>query len=254
MKILTIGNSFSEDSTKYLYAIAKSDGRELKVVNLYIGGCCLELHWNNVLENKADYDYQLNGVSSDKVVSILDTLLEDNWDVITIQQCSGLSGLIGSYRPYSRLLSEYIKKYTPNAKLYMHQTWAYEIDSIHEQFINYHSSQSEMFQALLHCYQTIASELALDIIPFGQVIQALRKIPLFDYAKGGISLCRDGFHMHEVYGRYALAATWYMNIVGGDLLANQFIPPVIEGISAAPSEIMQIKQCIMSSDYIGLTK
>lgn len=59
LKILAIGNSFSQDSTTYLYDLAKSGGVELKVVNLYIGGCSLETHWNNIVENKKDYEYQL---------------------------------------------------------------------------------------------------------------------------------------------------------------------------------------------------
>ncbi len=44
MNILAIGNSFSQDATRYLYDIALSDNVNIKVVNLYIGGCSLELH------------------------------------------------------------------------------------------------------------------------------------------------------------------------------------------------------------------
>ncbi len=45
IKILCIGNSFSEDAMKYLHAIAKCGGMEVKTVNLYIGGCPLIKHW-----------------------------------------------------------------------------------------------------------------------------------------------------------------------------------------------------------------
>ena len=43
--VLAIGNSFSQDATHYLHQIAASDNVEMKVVNLYIGGCSLEQHW-----------------------------------------------------------------------------------------------------------------------------------------------------------------------------------------------------------------
>lgn len=33
MNVLTIGNSFSEDSTRYLHGIAKSDGVDIQVAN-----------------------------------------------------------------------------------------------------------------------------------------------------------------------------------------------------------------------------
>ncbi len=38
LKILSIGNSFSQDAQRYLYDISKSNGEEIKNVNLYIGG------------------------------------------------------------------------------------------------------------------------------------------------------------------------------------------------------------------------
>ena len=36
MDVLSIGNSFSEDSQRYLNGIAKADGVELNTFNLYI--------------------------------------------------------------------------------------------------------------------------------------------------------------------------------------------------------------------------
>ena len=51
MKILAIGNSFSQDATRYLQDIAASAGENLFVRNLYIGGCSLEMHAKNITEN-----------------------------------------------------------------------------------------------------------------------------------------------------------------------------------------------------------
>lgn len=61
IKILAIGNSFSQDATTYLYDIAQVDQLELKVVNLYIGGCSLKTHWDNIQMDAKHYDYELNG-------------------------------------------------------------------------------------------------------------------------------------------------------------------------------------------------
>lgn len=38
MKVLAIGNSFSNDAMRYLHGIAKADGVDMKTVNLFIGG------------------------------------------------------------------------------------------------------------------------------------------------------------------------------------------------------------------------
>ena len=39
MKILFIGNSFSEDANVYLYRLAKSVGADFEALSLVIGGC-----------------------------------------------------------------------------------------------------------------------------------------------------------------------------------------------------------------------
>ena len=61
IKILTIGNSFSEDATRYIHQIAESAGEECLVVNLYIGGCPLWYHADNIVTNKQEYRYERNG-------------------------------------------------------------------------------------------------------------------------------------------------------------------------------------------------
>ena len=58
IKILTIGNSFSEDAVEqHLHDIAKADGVKVIIGNMYIGGCSLERHLNNAKDNKAAYKY-----------------------------------------------------------------------------------------------------------------------------------------------------------------------------------------------------
>ena len=50
MKILSIGNGFSQDAQKYLHALARHNGVRAKAVNLYIGGCSLRTHYLNMLD------------------------------------------------------------------------------------------------------------------------------------------------------------------------------------------------------------
>lgn len=224
MKILAIGNSFSEDAAAYLYQIAKAGGEDIKVVNLYIGGCSLQRHWNNVEGDIADYDYQLNGSHTDRKISIKEALMEEKWDIVTLQQCSGQSGLKESYYPYIEKLSEYVTSLVPGAKQWIHKTWAYEKDSDHEEYGYYDCNQDKMYEELTKAYHLAAEKLSLKIIPCGDVIQYLRKLPAFDYGNGGMSLCRDGYHMNIPYGRYALALTWYKTLLHGDILTNTFVP------------------------------
>ena len=81
-----------------------------------------------------------------------------------------------------------------------------------------------MFRRLSCAYETAAERVGITLIPCGDVIQALRKEIPFQYERGGLSLCRDGFHMSYLYGRYALAAAWYRAITGKKLEGNSYTP------------------------------
>ena len=245
MKILVLANSFGEDSTKYLYDMAKFGGEEHKIVNLYIGGCCLERHYRNVMEDLKEYDYQLNGRFYGRKVSFKEVLLEDQWDIVTLQQCSGYSGLIDSYEPYFKTLVTTIGAHAPYAKILIHQTWAYEKDSDHGHFEFYDHDQSKMYLQLKSCYEAMSQEYGLEIISFGDLIQALRALPIFDYDSTGFSLCRDGFHMHFFYGRYALSALWYHLVLKGNLKDNAYIPQQVEGMVIEMDKIEAIKSIVL---------
>ena len=224
INILAIGNSFSQDATQYLHQIAEADGVETKVVNLYIGGCSLERHWANVQSGAKDYLYELNGKSTERYVSVQEALQEEKWDYIVTQQASHDSGWAETYEPFLGSLVDYIRKQVPGAQILIQETWAYEIDSTHGNFPRYHNSQQEMYERLSRAYNEAAHRHGLKLIPCGDVIQELRKIPPFVYEEGGISLCRDGFHMNYIYGRYALAAVWYKTITGNSVAENTYIP------------------------------
>ena len=83
-------------------------------------------------------------------------------------------------------------------------------------------NQDVMYKAICNVYKKVAEEIKADgIIPSGDVIQTLRSRPEFNYPQEP-SLCRDGFHMHLLYGRYAVGATWFETLLGGNILESKF--------------------------------
>lgn len=224
MNILAIGNSFSQDATRYLHAVMLSGGVAGRVVNLYIGGCSLEQHWRNAQTDSAGYLYELNGESTGRYVSIAQALAEGGWDVITLQQASHDSGLERTYFPYLEELLAYVRRAAPKARVLLHETWAYERDSTHPQFPRYHCDQAEMYASLRGAYAAAAQRCGLDMLPCGDVVQAVRGRAPFVYEAGGLSLCRDGFHMSLTYGRYLLAAVWYETLTGRSIYSSSYAP------------------------------
>ena len=243
MKILSIGNSFSRDAHKWLHQVAESAGEDIYAVNLFIGGCSLSTHWEHFLDRAEAYDLEINGVFQRKA-ALTDTLYSDNWDVITLQQVSNFSGDYSTFEPYLTDLYENVKKSNPNARIYLHKTWAYEIDSEHDGFLKYGRNQSEMYKKICEAYETAAKKLSLGIIPTGDVIQYLRdNTEYFDYKNGGESLNRDGFHLSYLYGRYAAAVTWFSYLCGADAENVTFVPES-EGITADPNILKIINKSV----------
>lgn len=216
MKILSIGNSFSADAHAYLHALAEQRGEDLSTVNLAIGGCSLETHWKNVEENNQNYLHSINGGDWEtQLVTIEEIIKSDRFDAITLQQVSHFSGQYETYQPYLNNLIEYVRKFQPGADLYIHRTWAYEIDSTHSGFSTYDCDQKKMYNEICSASNSACLVTGGTLIPSGDVIQALReRLPAFDYANGGESLCCDGFHMSHTYGRFAVALTWLATFTG----------------------------------------
>lgn len=232
VKILAIGNSFSEDAVHYLYQMASSLGIDIKVVNLFIGGCSLERHWKNIENNEKAYLYQINGFKTERCVSIEEMLETEEWDYIVTQQASHDSGWLNSYEPFIGLMVEYLKKKAPSAQIMLQETWAYEINSSHGGFMRYNRSQQEMYQKIHKAYTTMERKYGLRLIPSGSVIQKVRQLPEFCIQEGGISLCRDGFHLSFDYGRYLVTCVWLKTIFGINAKDITYFPesPNLTGI------------------------
>ncbi len=216
MKILSIGNSFSEDAQAYLHMLAEQRGIDLTTVNLAIGGCSLQTHWENVEQNNANYLYGVNGGAwAEQLVTIKEILESEQFDAVTLQQVSGFSGQYETYQPYLNDLAAYVREKQPGADLYFQRTWAYEWGSPHGHFPLYECNQRKMYDALCAASAQACLAIGATVIPAGTVIQTLREtVPAFDYANGGESLCRDSFHMSVTYGRFAVALCWLATLTG----------------------------------------
>ena len=229
MNILAIGNSFSQDATTYLHQVAKADGEDITVINLYIGGCSLERHYKNIMADAPEYDLQFNGVSTKVKVSIRQVLISRKWDYIVTQQCSPECTVYGSYQPYLDKLAEYIHFYAPEAELIIQQTWAYERDSERLNTLMGYSDPEFMYRDLKDAYDKAAASIGARLIPCGEAFIRL--------ARRGIVHHRDTFHASRGLGRYTLALVWYETLLGKSAIGNmlrQFDEEIDEaGIRAA---------------------
>ncbi len=215
MKILSIGNSFSQDAHRYLHAIAKAENVDIKAVNLMIGGCSLRTHYLNMLDDEANYWLEFNGASTGIKVSIRQALVSDDWDYVTLQQASAFSVKAETYSPYVEALADYVRKYCPRAKILLHQTWTYDDTSERLKGVGCESME-EMLNHIRSSYKKSALNAAAEgIIPCGEVVYNL-------YKNGIARVHRDGLHLALGVGRYAVALTWYAVLTGNSIDENTF--------------------------------
>ena len=250
IRILAIGNSFSEDAAEaYVDDLAKADGVKLIIANLYWGGCSLETHWNNVKTNNDGYSYR-KIVDGDTTVfnkkSILYAVKDEKWDYITFQQVSQNSGIYNTFFPYLTNLMHYVKANATNSnvKYALHRTWAYAANSTHSGFVYYHNNQIEMFDSIVSAYNKVSIQTGIDIIiPSGTAIQNARTSTIGD------NLNRDGYHLSYKLGRYIAACTWYEKLSGRPVIGNSFYP---KGISKNEAKIAQTSahSAITNPDHI----
>lgn len=224
MRVLSISNSFGVDATRYLHQIARTAGEKLNVATLYISGCPLELHYRNMIGDRAAYDLYYNGFPTGFQTSLSETLLSSHWDVITIQQASGYSTQPDSYTPYAEELYDYVKTCQPKAKVLIHQTWAYEDGSTTLASAGYKSAKA-MFADIEKAYQKCHEILGTDgIIPSGKLLMTLLD-------KGIEKVHRDTIHASLGLGRYALGLLWFRMLTGksvADISYNDFDQEVSE--------------------------
>jgi hypothetical protein bacD2_14593 len=229
LRILAIGNSFSQDAVEqYLYELFRDAGIEVVIGNMYIGGCSLEKHVSNAASDAAAYAYRkiVDGKKTENSNVALSTALADEkWDYISLQQVSGKSGIYGTYNPYLPQLIEYVKgrALKSDVQLMFHQTWAYASGSDHADFPNYGKDQMTMFNAIIGASrQAMSDNPDLRIrIPSGTAIQNGRTTWLGD------TWCRDGYHLETTYGRYTAACTWFEAITGTDVTALSWKPETV---------------------------
>lgn len=238
LKILTIGNSFSDDSMEYVYQVAKSAGIETVVLgNLFIGGCSLDTHYSNALNDKTAYTYRTNtngAWESVNSVSIKKAVESEDWDFISMQQVSGYSGVESSYANLNNLV-DIVEPLNPSARLVWNMTWAYQKGSGHADFGKYNKDQMTMYNAIISTVQSkiVANDKFDIVIPAGTSIQNVRTSYIGD------TLTRDGYHLSYDLGRFIASLTFVKALTGVSIDNVTYRP---EGVDEA--ELIVSIECV----------
>jgi hypothetical protein len=190
LNVLMIGNSFSQNASRYLPQMAEEANIKLVLGRAEMGGCSLKRHWDSVLVNNID----TSRGKAYKGKSLRQLLSSQKWDIVTMQQYSLLSGDEATYQPFAKNIYDLVKSYQPNARIFVHQTWAYRADAVNWGKIDGEKrarNNREMWEKSRAAYHRMAKSLGnLPVIPSGDAFYTVaadkrwmfKKDPAFDYA------------------------------------------------------------------------
>ncbi len=233
LKLLSIGNSFSQDAHRYIPELAAANGIDIEINNLYIGGCSLKRHCSNMInENSREYSLEEGKNLGIRPISLKEALSLKAWDIVSLQQASHESFDFANYVPYITELADYVRKNVNGVRLAIHKTWMYEEKS--EKLLNVgFESSDEMYERLSEAYILAKDKVNAEImIPAGATLHKLAGL--------GYKVHRDGFHASFGLGRYAIALTWLRALFGRAVKAL----PIETDEPISSDELADIDRCV----------
>lgn len=228
MKIFAIGNSFSEDAMEYLYPILQQLGeKEIVLKNLVYPGCSVDQHIEFLTENQPVYYYReyINGEWKLREKQTgADKFCDGEWDIVTMQQASWLSGKKQTLERLPKLIEFVEKNAKKNPKILWHMTWAYEGDSPRLTDCEYGGEQRIMYREIVGAVKDVVLQNGAfaGVLPTGTAVQNVRTSFVGD------TLTRDKTHLSIPLGRYIAALTWASALTGKSIKDISYAPDGVD--------------------------
>ena len=180
LRVLAIGNSYTQSLEPELPRLAAAAGVELDLAIFAIGGKSLSNHWMNceaALKDPSVRPYHVKGRGK---TNLPEMLADGTWDVVTFQEQSADGMRASCFDPWADRLVKLVRERQPNARLFFQLTWS---DPVYSPRISNDAgglgslrmTQAEMSAALVSNYTAQASRLGLGLIPVGPAVDLFRK-------------------------------------------------------------------------------
>lgn len=226
LRILDIGNSYTDDATALLPLLVKEAKVNLKGMSLYkaVRGGASFKSWCDVYNDQDGSVYKVSRVVGDSDTKVpvgsgakndgnlfRRLVTEVKWDLIFIHQYSGYAPYYDEWKTegsggHLEELLTILKKHQPDAKIGFLLIHSYSSDFSG----NKEKSSFERWKLISESVRKLCDEYGIEyVIPYGTAVQNLRSSSLNDE----YDLTRDGTHCGEGLCRYAAACCYYESII-----------------------------------------
>jgi len=212
VKLLTIGNSYSNNMLSTLPQLSKAGGKELIVFAANNSGSSLADHAGKLKPGAAQ---KKGGEHIDKRQDLAAALASEQWDFVSIQQRSDLSAKAESFQPDGSVLVNAIHKYVPKAEILAYQTWSYPKEYIAKRQLS--TDPDKMFKEIQAAYQKFADDSHAKVVPVGEAFQIARNQP------NPIDLNSGDKHLNQT-GQFLAAAVFYEILFDDSIESNPYKP------------------------------
>lgn len=209
LKVLAIGNSFTDDPTAYLDDLVISSGIDRTKLCLYvgvIGGSSLQTWSEKYNSNETVEITRKAGLASVSTISgTLKQIFSQDWDIVVLNQLSSLAINYGSLNPHLKNIRSFIRQDCTNQKVCIawQSVWSY--------YKEYTDNPKGIigWSDLCSVTKEQINKDGIDIIiPTGTAIQNARGSSLNTVH----DITRDGHHLAFGIGRYIAACTWFQTL------------------------------------------
>ncbi|MBQ0101957.1 MAG: DUF4886 domain-containing protein [Firmicutes bacterium] len=224
LNIFAVGNSFSVNGMRYLRDIFVAEGwTNVTLGDMYIGGCSLERHYNNLKSGAKDYTYFRNEGEWEKIPDTdLETGIKDKkWNVMTLQQQGGRSGMYETYLPYAEEIAKWQRE-NGAKRLLWHSVWHYLPGSTQGfcEWVDKYGGEKEFYGKNCEASELIGGTGLFDgNIPSNKAIK--RACRLFGEEN---VYCSDRAHLSD-FGCLIAGYVWYEAITGRKVKKLSFTLP-----------------------------
>lgn len=279
LKILALGNSYTNNATEYISRIAESMGLEIKAASLYKDGCMIQGHLERyeayeklghdayyASSNSIKYIHlNVNGVADTSILSMQEAIASDDWDFIVLQQAPNSCDKIEKYwteeNPdvvtlYNYVQAELTKNNNSKCEILLHQPWSFShemsIDNNYQWYpVDYENTrdfflkiEETVDQAAKIVQREKGLDAPLDIIPAGEAMQLAKdEFSFGDTYNNTNSLYADFIsHLSNPIGRYMIACLWIEKMT-----ANAGFPVDCRTATYLPSGLSEEQAAILRS-------
>ena len=243
VNVLLVGNSLSMTIPKELYNIAKNDGIELFVGDLYHAGCRGWEHWEWYNNWSKEYQFRVHNdmgawihgdiKTSNEAIDYLQWQHVSYQEYITKTYAATKEDALANHELYVDNMIGMLKTECPDAKHYYYQHWSFQIG--HSTIPNV-ATQEAQANILKEVSEYLSEKNNVILIPCGQAWELAR-----DHEKIGDTLCKaDKLHASpESGGLYLNGCVFYETMFQKSCIGDTW------RVSGGPSEeIHQIMQQI----------